>query len=724
MSNIAKSIESLNREQGQAVTTDAKYALVLAGAGSGKTRVLINRIAFILQQQNVAPWNIFAVTFTNKASNEMRSRLESLLNVELYHAWVGTFHGLAHKFLRIHWQEAGLGQGFQIIDAGEQVAIIKRILKNLNISDKSWPPRQVLGQINSWKDQGLQPQHIESGNNPYLKINLKIYLQYQAHNKAGDLVDFADLLLLMHKTLTTKPSILNHYQQRFQHILVDEFQDTNSIQYALVRLLAGDRANVFVVGDDDQSIYGWRGAKIDHILNFSSHFSPCETFKLEQNYRSTGNILNAANAIINNNTKRLAKKLWTKTGTGEEIKLYQAFSDYDEADFVINTITTLQKNISRKDIAILYRSNAQSRLFEEKLINSEVPYQIYGGLRFFERAEIKDALAYLRLMSNHDDNVAFERIVNRPTRGISMNTVVTIRAVASAQDISMWSAAKQVLTNKELALRAHNALAQFLNLIVSFKKDTLELPLELQTQFILDNSGLIDLYKKEKPIEKSEAKIENLQELINACKQFNYQDEDMSILDAFLAQSALDAGEAQGSDWDECVQLMTLHSAKGLEFPVVFLVGLEEELFPHKLSSNDHSKLAEERRLCYVGITRAQKQLYLSCAASRRIFGSMKIQSPSRFLSELPAELVKEIRIKNLNTNYSKSKPITSSLNTNNQLVSESKFKPGCQVRHPKFGLGVIINEEGSGNSARVQVHFKNVGNKWLVTNYAKLELV
>jgi len=718
--DVSYILDGLNDAQRDAVSTEAPGTLVLAGAGSGKTRVLVHRIAWTLKVMGASPWNILAVTFTNKAAREMKGRIEELLDHPVGGMWVGTFHGLAHRFLRAHWQDAKLPQAFQILDSNDQFHMIKRLIKAMDLDDSKWPPRQVQWFINGQKDEGVRPQHMDAGGDYYQEVMIRIYTEYQATCDRGGVVDFAELLLRAHELLRDRPDILQHYRERFQHILVDEFQDTNAVQYAWIRLLAGEQGNVFAVGDDDQSIYGWRGARVENIRDFQSHFKGVALQKLEQNYRSTGTILKAANAVITNNTDRLGKELWTDSGDGELISVYAAFNEVDEARFVVEQIRHFVNDGSRREeCAVLYRSNAQSRQFEEALIQAQVPYRVYGGLRFFERAEIKDALAYLRLVANPDEDPSFERAVNQPPRGIGPRTLDSVRAHARDFRCSLWQASHELIKGGAMPKRATTALQGFIDLLEEQRASSEGLLLHELTDQLISVTGLPGHFKKSRD-GKGLDRIENLEELVNAARQFNYTADDeleeMTPLSAFLANAALEAGDTQGDEYEDCVQLMTLHSAKGLEFPQVFLAGLEEKLFPHSMSSEDPERLEEERRLCYVGMTRAKEKLFLLHAESRRLHGSENYPSPSRFLREIPTELIHEVRAKTQisNAGFSPS--------SNTTMVSEDiGIALGQGVGHPKFGEGVVLNIEGQGASARVQVNFESVGAKWLVLAYANL---
>ena len=705
--DVSPILDGLNEAQRSAVTAAQKPLLVIAGAGSGKTRVLVHRAAWLMQVEHVSPQSLLAVTFTNKAASEMRSRVEQLLKVPTQHLWIGTFHGLAHRLLRRHWQEAGLPQNFQIIDSADQERMIKRLIKESSHADAEWSPREVKAFINTNKDEGLRPQHIDDGGDPNRRQLIAFYAEYQEACDRGGLIDFAEILLRAHELWRNNPELLGHYQRRFRHVLVDEFQDTNSIPFA--------------VGDDDQSIYRWRGARVEHIGKFASDFPGTEIVKLEQNYRSTGNILNAANAIIENNGGRMGKNLWTEDGDGAPIRLYAAFNERDEADFIVNRIKDWVAQGNRRDeAAVLYRSNAQSRVLEEMLLNARIPYRVYGGLRFFERAEIKDVLAYMRLISNRGDDAAFERIVNVPTRGIGARSVTSIRAYARANACSLWRAAGAVAAD-EMNARSANAVMAFLNLVEQMASDTSELELHEVVDHVIHHSGLLSHYRKEGE-EKAQTRIENVEELVSAARGFSpEQAEEMSMIDAFLSHAALEAGEGQADAWEDCVQLMTLHSAKGLEFPLVFLCGLEDGLFPHQRSIADPAGLEEERRLCYVGCTRAMSELYLTYAEQRRLHGMDNYGVPSRFINEVPKALLEEIRPR---AHLSRPAPVQGRATRSNGGIEAPAVQLGRPVRHAKFGDGVILNCEGQGAHARVQVNFESAGTKWLVLNYANLELM
>ena len=719
--DISHLLEPLNDAQREAVTAEPGTVLVLAGAGSGKTRVLVHRIAWLIQVEQVQPWSLLAVTFTNKAAREMRGRIEEMLSVPVGGMWVGTFHGLAHRFLRAHWQDAGLPQHFQILDSDDQLRLVKRVLKALELDEARWPPRQVQGFINKQKDEGLRPAHLDPGNDFYLQKQIAAYREYEEARARGGLLDFADLLLRAHEVLRERSDILHHYQSRFRHILVDEFQDTNAIQYAWLRLLSGSNDNLFAVGDDDQSIYGWRGARVENIQSFQKDYPGTQVVRLEQNYRSTGNILQAANALIAHNPTRLGKNLWTQDGEGEPIRRYAAFNEVDEARFVVERIRrySVDQGYRRDECAILYRTTAQSRLFEEALINAQIPYRVYGGLRFFERAEIRDALAYLRLVANPDDDAAFERVVNTPTRGIGERTLELLRTHAREARVSLWQAALDFMGTGSLGARGTGALARFLELIRTQREAAEGVPPADLAASIIEAAELPDFYLKAKD-GRGQDRIENLEQLVATAERFQQEleDEEADPLGAFLAHAALEAGEAQADGLEDAVQLMTLHSAKGLEFPIVFLTGLEEGLFPHSLSAEDPDRLEEERRLCYVGMTRAMHQLYVTHAESRRLHGREEYPFPSRFLREVPPELMEEVR----GGGVSRPGPAPMAPSPFATDASVGTFSLGQRVVHPKFGEGVVLNSEGRGPQARIQVNFPGVGAKWLVLAYARLE--
>jgi DNA helicase-2/ATP-dependent DNA helicase PcrA len=720
--DVTSIIESLNDAQRQAVTAPSQAMLVLAGAGSGKTRVLVHRIAWQIQVEGVSAQSILAVTFTNKAAREMRSRIEDLLKVSAHTLWIGTFHGIAHRLLRRHAAQANLPDTFQVMDSGDQLRVIKRLLNTLDFDDSKWPPREVQWYINAQKDEGIRARNMVETADIYQRQMLRVYRAYEELCERSGLVDFAELLLRAHELLRDNPDVLDFYQQRFRQVHVDEFQDTNTIQYAWLRLLTDGRDNLFVVGDDDQSIYGWRGAKIENIYSFQKHYPNHQVIKLEQNYRSSGSILKAANKVIAKNQGRMGKELWTDSGDGDLISLYAAFNEQDEAYFVVERIRAwVNEGGLRSDAAILYRSNAQSRQFEEKLMATATPYRVYGGLRFFDRAEVKNALAYLRLMSNRHDDASFERVINTPTRGIGAKALDDMRSIARDQSLSLWAAAIVLINQRTMTARATNALIGFLELIKSLAAQAESMELYEKVKLVVEKSGLVELYQKEK-LDKGEEKVENLEELVNAARLFDFSgdqesEENLGELDMFLTHAALESGDSQGDDFEDCVQLMTLHSAKGLEFKLVFLVGMEEGLFPSQQSVDDAGRLEEERRLCYVGMTRAKQQLYLTYAESRRLYGRESYPRPSRFLREIPNEFIQEVRMR-----ASVSRPVTAVKPKTTSLQTAGSYQLGQRVSHAKFGEGVILQVEGEGAQERVQINFKQAGVKWLMLAYAKLD--
>ncbi|HDU8579616.1 MULTISPECIES: DNA helicase II [unclassified Vibrio] len=715
-------LDGLNDKQREAVAAPLENLLVLAGAGSGKTRVLVHRIAWLMSVEQASPFSIMSVTFTNKAAAEMRGRIEELMMGSASGMWNGTFHGICHRILRAHYLDAKLPEDFQIIDSDDQQRLIKRLIKAQNLDEKQWPARQVSWWINGKKDEGLRPSHIDAYHDPVTKTYLQLYTAYQEACDRAGLVDFAEILLRAHELLRDNKFVREHYQARFKHILVDEFQDTNNIQYAWLRMMAGPDCHVMIVGDDDQSIYGWRGAKVENIEKFTLEFPSVNTIRLEQNYRSTKTILEASNTLIANNTERMGKELWTDGNVGEPISVYSAYNELDEARFAVNKIKEWQENGGAlNDAAMLYRNNAQSRVLEEALIQAGLPYRIYGGMRFFERQEIRDALSYLRLMANRNDDAAFERVVNTPTRGLGDKTLETIRRAARDRGCTMWEASLAMLDEQVLTGRAAGALSRFVELITALEDDTLEMPLHEQTDHVIKYSGLFAMYEQEKG-EKSKARIENLEELVTATRQFEKPEEaeEMSLLTAFLTHAALEAGEGQADEFEDAVQLMTLHSAKGLEFPLVFMVGVEEGMFPSQMSAEEAGRLEEERRLCYVGMTRAMQKLYITYAEMRRLYGQDKYHKPSRFIRELPETCLDEVRMKAQVSRPSSSGRFSQTAVKEN--FNETGFSLGSRVMHPKFGEGTIINFEGSGPQSRVQIAFNGEGIKWLVTAYARLE--
>jgi DNA helicase-2/ATP-dependent DNA helicase PcrA len=709
----------LNERQRLAVTAPLGKMLVLAGAGSGKTRVLVSRIVWLVEQHHFLPESILAVTFTNKAAGEMKERLRDLLHYSTHGLWVGTFHGICHRLLRQHYQDARLPEHFQILDSDDQARVLKRVMASLNLDTEQWPIKQAQHFINQKKDEGLRAAHVPVQSFGPSRTWRAIYQAYEQICFSTGVIDFAEILLRCYELLRDHPQLLLHYQQQFQAILVDEFQDTNAVQYAWIRLLTHRETTMMVVGDDDQSIYGWRGAKVENIQKFSHDFAPAEVVRLEQNYRSTSVILEAANALITHNTSRMGKELWTAGEKGSKILVYGAHNELDEARFVAERINmAFSQGMLLDDIAVLYRSNAQSRVLEEALLRGNIAYRIHGGMRFFERAEIKDTLAYLRLILNPDDDTAFERVINFPVRGIGEKTLEDIRTNARTNACSLWEMAKQMLTSIALSARAATALSGFVTLISHWATiiNTLELD-QLMTQ-IIESSGLNAHFMKAKD-ERAGSKLENLQELVNAARQFRYESEHeasdtVAWLAAFLAHASLESGDMQAQTHEQSVHLMTLHAAKGLEFPLVFLVGMEEGLFPGKQSMDEPDRMEEERRLCYVGVTRAKEQLIMSYAEIRRQYGREEYHRPSRFLREIPTELLEETR----GRMQVMHKPLKS---TSLSHAHDCGLYLGQHVSHAKFGQGTILAFEGDGAHTRVHVKFAVHGNKWLVVAYANL---
>jgi len=715
--DVTDILNGLNEAQRDAVTAETGNLLVLAGAGSGKTRVLVHRIAWLIRAEGLPPHGLLAVTFTNKAAREMRGRIEHMLQLPTHGMWVGTFHGLAHRLLKMHWREARLPQNFQILDSDDQLRLVKRVCRELELDESRWPPKQAQWYINAQKDEGLRAAHIEPPlGDLYVKTMLRIYAAYEEACERGGLVDFAELLLRAHELWLHNPDLLAHYQDRFRQILVDEFQDTNTIQYAWLRVLAGARVPVVAVGDDDQSIYGWRGAKIENIQRFGEDFAGTRVVRLEQNYRSTQTILRAANGVIAHNSGRLGKELWTSGEQGEAIQLYAGFNEQDEARFIVEQLESwINGGQARRSVAILYRSNAQSRVLEEALLRVGIPYRIYGGQRFYERLEIRNAMGYLRLLVSRGDDAAIERVINTPPRGIGTKTIDVLRETARERQCSLWQAIGICIEHKLLPARALSALDGFRVLIDEADTATDPLTLEELVDAVLKRSGLIDYHRNEKG-EKGLARVENLEELVNAARSFVPEGDELSPLQQFVDSAALDAGEGQADPHEDSVQLMTLHSAKGLEFPLVFLAGMEENLFPHRMSIEEPGRLEEERRLCYVGITRAMERLVLTYAETRRLHGADSYNPPSRFVREIPPDLVHEVRLQT-----KVSRPV-SSLASSPVAAADTGLSLGQRVHHKMFGEGVVLNFEGRGSNARVEVNFDGEGTKWLVLQYAKLE--
>ena len=726
--DVSELINDLNDAQRSAVCSPPSNQLVLAGAGSGKTRVLVHRIAWLIQVEGVSPYELMAVTFTNKAAREMRERLSVLLENEsavFRGMWVGTFHSIAHRLLKAHWREAGLSQSFQVMDSDDQLRLIKRIYQDLAIDDARWPFKQAQWFINGQKDEGVRAQYIQDGHDPFLRTMKLIYSAYEEACERGGMIDFAEILLRSHELWLNNSELLTHYQKRFRFLLVDEFQDTNAVQYAWLRVLAGKSSRLTAVGDDDQSIYGWRGAKIENIQRLNTDFAPLETVRLEQNYRSTSTILDAANAVIENNAGRLGKTLWTSGEKGDAIDLYCAFNEQDEARYIVDRVQAwMDKGLGIQNVAILYRSNAQSRVLEEAFLREAVSYRIYGGQRFYERLEIKNALAYFSLLLNRQADAAFERVVNTPTRGVGNKTIENLRQIAQDQGCSLYQASLNAIENNVFAGRATNALKAFLLLLDELSEAIVGLDLAEVSELVIRRSGLLDFHQKEKG-ERGQARVENLQELVNACRAFEPEDESLLPLQEFIDSAALDAGDAQADEFEDAVQMMTLHSAKGLEYPLVFLTGMEENIFPNKMSLEEPGRLEEERRLAYVGITRAMKKLVISYAETRRMYGEEKFNSLSRFVREIPNDLIQEVRIKSTvtrPTNYGTSASHASLVQR--EIDEFPNFRLGQNVMHGMFGEGTILQFEGKGAGARVQVNFPESGTKWLVLQFAKLEPV
>lgn len=783
-------LNGLNPEQRQAVTLPHQSALILAGAGSGKTRVLTTRIAWLVSTGAVSPQNILAVTFTNKAAKEMLTRLSAMLPINTRGLWIGTFHGLCNRMLRAHYREANLPQTFQILDSGDQLSAIKRLMKAMNVDDEKYPPREMQNFISGSKEQGLRAQEVEAYD-PYTRRKVEVFAEYDAQCQREGVVDFSELLLRCYELLSRNQQLREHYQERFRHILVDEFQDTNPLQYRWLKLLAGAgeyrrpppqsspggrgsdserQSSIFAVGDDDQSIYAFRGATVGNMQELLRDFHVESVIKLEQNYRSHGNILDAANALISRNQKRLGKNLWTSESGGELLRVYEAPTDVEEAGFIVSEIQQLKsEGVNLKEIALLYRSNAQSRVLEHALVSAGLSYRVYGGLRFFERQEIKHALAYLRLMENTDDDNALLRIINFPARGIGARSIEQLQEAAKKNSTTLWDA----------AARAGGKVSAFVALIESLRSATRELPLHPQEgvgrgvpgasgstlplpeiiDHVLEHSGLNAHYRNETGAKKREAeeRLENLNELVNAATLFVHENEDDSLT-SFLTHASLEAGEHQAGDQDDALHLMTVHAAKGLEFHTVFITGLEEGLFPHQNSQRENGGLDEERRLMYVAITRARRRLYLTFAQRRMLHGQASYSMASSFLRELPDNLLHwitpRIAQRNAFASFGYSAPIpppstgsgqakpsdgTTSHSTrpsgNDGQVAgyhasgrgvggEGLWHIGQAVFHTKFGEGMIVNLEGSGADARVQVNFRKAGVKWLALEYAKLTAV
>jgi len=724
----ASLLENLNPEQRAAVTLPHESALILAGAGSGKTRVLTTRIVWLIQTGQVSPHGILAVTFTNKAAKEMLTRISAMLPINTRGMWVGTFHGLANRLLRTHWREAGLPQSFQILDSSDQLSAIKRLMKAMNVDTEKYEPKKVQWFINGHKEAGRRARDAEAFDEYSMRM-AELYEAYDAQCQREGVADFPELLLRSYELLYRNEPLRQHYQDRFRHILVDEFQDTNTLQYRWLKLFAGPHTALFAVGDDDQSIYAFRGANTANMAEFEREFAHGNVIKLEQNYRSHGHILTAANTLIAQNAHRLGKNLWTAEGEGEPIRIFEAYSDQDEASFVVDEVKALNREgVALSDMALLYRSNAQSRVLEHALFSAHVPYRVYGGLRFFERQEVKHALAYLRLLTNPEDDGAFLRVVNFPARGIGARTLEQLADHAARSGTSLWQA----------ACTSSGKMAGFAKLIEDIKQATADLPLAEVIDHVIEASGLADYYRADKD---GADRLENLNELINAAALFSEEGgladaaadseaapdtpvstEAPSELDRFLAHAALEAGEHQAGAGHDALQLMTVHAAKGLEFHAVFITGLEESLFPHEQSAHEENGLEEERRLMYVAITRARRRLYLSHAQSRMLHGQIRYSLPSRFLDELPEQVLLNLNrrdsaypsgVQQTTSHYGTPAP--------RNPGNDTGYKVGQSVAHAKFGTGIIIDFEGRGADARVQVKFRDAGTKWLALAYAKL---
>ena len=722
--DVTHILENLNDQQREAVTSEQQNIMVLAGAGSGKTRVLVHKVAWQIEAQQFSPSSIMAVTFTNKAANEMRSRIEELLEHPSPEIWCGTFHSLSHRILRKFHKEANLAPGFTILDSDDQLRILKRLSKEMNLDDAKFPPRQSQWMINNWKDDGKRSKHVKDKGNFYTQTVKDLYIKYEQACAHDNLVDFAELILLSYEIIVRNSSIRDYFFKRFDSILIDEFQDTNTIQYKWLQAITAPKAKVTAVGDDDQSIYGWRGAKVENVKAFSKDFKDVHIIKLEQNYRSTNKILSAANTVIQNNSDRLGKNLWTESLEGDNLTLYAAFNEQEEARFIASSSKDwMDGGGCYEDIAILYRSNAQSRALEEAFLRASIPYRIYGGLRFYDRLEIKNAVSYLRVIFNNSDNPAFERSISNPTRGVGAKTLEKIRTKSTEDNLSYLKAAATLIDEGQVKGKGATGIKAYLDFILETAQSLDSLNLSEIVENINTDSGLYDFHKKE-PGEKGKTRTENLDELVSAAKDFELSfDADhnkQEIVEQFLDNISLDAGDRQADAHEDAVQLMTLHSAKGLEFKLVFLTGMEESLFPHGRSMESPAQLEEERRLCYVGITRAMQKLYLTYAESRRLHGTDIFNPPSRFLKEIPAELIDEIRPR-AQTTAPYARKRSSSFN---DTTSDIGFSLGDKVSHPSFGDGIVLNYEGVGESASIQINFEAVGTKWLMLSYAKLKKV
>ena len=722
--DVSYILENLNKAQREAVTSESRKLLVLAGAGSGKTKVLVHRIAWLIQAASSSTHSILAVTFTNKAANEMTGRIERILDQPIPEMWCGTFHSISNRILRRHYKEAGLDKEFAILDSDDQLRIIKRILKELDIDEDQWPPDKIRWQINTWKDEALRSKDVDDQGDFNIEMLKRIYTHYETYMAKENLLDFAELILKSYEVIKANETIRNLYRRKFKHILIDEFQDTNSLQFKWIKNLVDGETTITAVGDDDQSIYGWRGAKIENINQFAKE-DETQIVKLEQNYRSTANILNAANAVISQNSKRLGKKLWTEDNEGDKIEIFEAHNEYEEANFISdNAHSIFSAGDHYKDMAVLYRSNAQSRTIEEALLRQNIPYVIYGGVRFYERLEIKNVLSYLRLIVNSNDNNAFERAIGTPSRGVGEKTLNKIRIFAEENDLPLFKATKKMLNEQVIKGKVATSISSFIDLIETSLEQINQIAPDELVEIVINESGLIEHHMKE-PGEKGRIRVENINELISAIKSFELinRNEDMSeygsYISAFLSSVSLDMGETQAAKTDDAVQLMTMHSAKGLEFKYVFIVGMEESLFPHSRSTESINELEEERRLCYVGITRARKKLYLTYTEFRKLYGQDSYNPPSRFIKEIPNECLEFIRPKqSYRANFFGSVSPTGNTNENNP------FDLGQSVKHKVFGEGVVLSVEGSGDGSRMQINFNKAGIKWLVTAYADLEKI
>ena len=726
--DVSYILDNLNDEQRQAVTSEKQHLMVLAGAGSGKTRVLVHKVAWQVEALRKSPSSIMAVTFTNKAASEMRSRIEELLQSPAMDLWCGTFHGLSHRLLKRFNKEADLASGFTILDSDDQLRIIKRISKELNLDEAAWPSRQSQWQINAWKDDGLRSSKVKD-NGDFFKETIKnIYKQYEEVCIQDNLLDFGELLLKSYEVIKKNEVVRSYFHTRFKTVLIDEFQDTNSIQYKWLLEISSKDASITAVGDDDQSIYGWRGAKVENVATFTKTFKGSETIRLEQNYRSTNVILSAANALIENNNDRLGKNLWTEQLEGENIVLYQAYNEQDEARFTADILKEwMNKGELYEDAAVLYRSNAQSRALEEALLRSSIPYRIYGGQRFYERLEIKNAISYLKIIFNHSDNPAFERSISNPTRGVGEKTLNKIRSAAKKFNISYIKSSAKLLDEGVISGRGGSGLRSYLELITTCREIAETNTLSELMEYIIQTSGLYAYHGKE-PGEKGKTRTENLEELISATKNFEQSVADskknIEIAEDYLDMISLDSGDRQAHEHDDAAQLMTLHSAKGLEFKLVIMTGLEESLFPHGRSMDSISQLEEERRLCYVGITRAMQKLYITYAESRRLHGADTFNPPSRFIKEIPTNFMDEIRPRAQTTTAYTRRDFASAKETKYKVEDEIGYALGQKVLHPSFGEGIVLNYEGTGEAARVQINFDDSGTKWLVLSFAKLEKI